>query len=76
MPIEIIIFAKKEGITNIVLGNPKKEGALAGGIYKELIFQTEGIDKYLITPVRKTEALAKKIYLTSGKKIFTKSVLF
>ncbi|MGC8852793.1 MAG: histidine kinase [Hydrogenobacter sp.] len=47
---EIINYAKREGITKIILGKPRREGAFAGGIYKDLILQTEGIDVYLIAP--------------------------
>lgn len=52
---EIINYAKREGITKIVLGKPRREGALTGSIYKKLILETEGIDIYLIAPRVKAE---------------------
>ncbi|MEZ0361977.1 MAG: histidine kinase [Hydrogenobacter sp.] len=47
---EIIKYAKKENVTKIILGKPRREGALRSTIYKEIILQTEGIDIYLIAP--------------------------
>lgn len=64
---EIISYAKREGITKIVLGKPRREGALTGSIYKNLILETEGIDIYLISSKVKIE-LPK----TTEKKCFSK----
>ena len=52
---EIINYAKREGITKIVLGKPGREGALKGSLYKNLILETEGIDIYLIAPKVKVQ---------------------
>ncbi|MGB9667983.1 MAG: histidine kinase [Thermosulfidibacteraceae bacterium] len=57
---EIINYARAHGITKIILGKPRKEGALAKGIHKKLILQTEGIDVYLIAPRGKLEELQVK----------------
>ncbi|MGC8966555.1 MAG: histidine kinase [Caldimicrobium sp.] len=66
---ELINYAKREGITKIILGKPRKEGQLAGGTYKKLILQTEGIDVYLISPKGKVESI--EFTKKKPKSIFT-----
>lgn len=64
---ELIDYAKRENVTKIVLGKPRREGALTGSTYKKLILETEGIDIYLIAPKVKAE-----LPRTSGKKGISK----
>ncbi|MGB9668286.1 MAG: histidine kinase [Hydrogenobacter sp.] len=69
---EIINYAKRESITKIILAKPRREGAFSGGIYEELILQTEGIDVYLMAPRGKKEILPKEDTDSFWKRILNK----